>query len=304
MIHLQPTDCRKNMEAWKKQWGARQWAAFFETKKLPVMTRTKQQVHTTIEQRGEQLAPQDLASIALGDPLLCLQLLREAERIRSTRLGTETTTVLHAVMQLGVDKVNRLLLDSNELGEDELEVTAGFTYVEARSALAARVALRWAPGRADLNPQEVALAALLNDSGELLLWLYAPELAQAALDELKSGRATRSAQAQSQACGFTFKELTMHCAELWNLPALLLKLLQGAASERAQLTRICTDVARHAMSTDDTADQALVADLLSVRKLMPHASFNWLVESLSELEIERRQHLIDLAESAQQQDSE
>lgn len=288
------------MEAWKKHWGASQWAAFFETKKLPVMARTKQRVSATVEQRGEQLAPQDLAALVLDDPLLCLQLLREAERIRSSRLGTETTTVLHAVMQLGVDKVCRLLLDSAEADAS----AAGFAYVEARSALAARVALRWAPGRADLNPQEVALAALLNDTGELLLWLYAPELAQAALDELHSGRASRSAQAQSQACGFTFKELTMHCAEIWNLPALLRRLLQGAASERALLTRVCTDFARHAMSPDDTADQALAADLLAVHKLMPHVSFNWLVENIGELDIDRRQRLAALAESTHLQDAD
>lgn len=291
------------MEAWKKQWGAPQWAAFFETKKLPVMLRTKQQVHSTLEQRGERLAPQELAALVLGDPLFCLQLLREAERVRSARLGTETTTVLHAVMQLGVDKVSQLLLDSDAV--DTATATAGFAYVEARSALAARVALRWAPGRADLNPQELALAALLNDTGELLLWFYAPELAQAALDELHSGRASRSAQAQSQACGFTFKELTIHCVTLWNLPALLLRLLQGSASERALLTRICTDFARHAMSRDETADLALLADLQAVRKLMSNVSYGWLLENISELDIERRQHLIALAESApqkQQQD--
>ncbi|MBV2235712.1 MAG: HDOD domain-containing protein [Sterolibacterium sp.] len=282
------------MEAWKKHWGASQWAAFFETKKLPVMMRTKQQVNAAVEQRGEQFAAHDLAALLLDDPLFCLQVLREAERVRSSRLGTETTTILHAVMQLGVNNVCRLLLDSSEVDAD----SAGFAYVEARSALAARLALRWAPGRADMNPQEVALAALLNDTGELLLWLYAPQLAQAALDELHSGRASRSAQAQSQACGFTFKELTMHCAELWNLPGLLRRLLQGSASERALLTRICTDFARHAMSHDETADQALVADLLAVRKLMPNLSFNWLVESIQELDMDRRLLLVAQAESA------
>ena len=80
------------METWKKHWGAHQWAAFFETKTLPVLGRTKELVATLEEQQAEELAPHDLALVVLGDPLLCLQLLREAERIRTNRLGNETTT--------------------------------------------------------------------------------------------------------------------------------------------------------------------------------------------------------------------
>lgn len=279
------------METWKKHWGANQWAAFFETKKLPVLGRTKELVATLEEQQAEALAPHDLALVVLGDPLLCLQLLREAERIRTNRLGNETTTTLQAVMQLGLDNVKKLLIGSAEIDT----ANAGLSYVEARSALAARIALRWASGRADLHPAEVALAALLSDTGELLLWLYCPELAQAALEELRSGRARRSAQAQTQACGFTFKELTIRCAEIWNLPTLLRKLLQGAESERALLTRTCTDFARHLMNADASADEALASDLVEARKLMPGASLEWLLEDVAEIDADRKQRLIDRA---------
>lgn len=285
------------MEQQRKHWGVNQWAAYFETRQLPVMQRSKEQVQQLIEQQGDELAPHDLALLVLDDPLLCLQLLREAERIRSQRLGNETTTPLQAVLQLGMDKVCKLLLDSAtaEAG------TGGFSYVEARSALAARMTLRWAPGRADMNATELALAALLADTGELLLWLYAPELAQAALDELHSGRASRSAQAQGQVCGFTFKELTLRCAETWNLPQLLQRLLRGEASERAMLTRICNDFARHVMNPDAGSDLALADDLVHARKLMPNISLEWLLDKVSELGLLRKQQLLQLA--AQQEAS-
>ncbi len=281
------------METWKKNWTANQWAAFFETKKLPVLSRSKELALALEEQEGEQLSAHDLARVVLGDPLLCLQLLREAERIRTNRLGNETTTTLQAVMQLGTDNVKKLLLNSDEIDE----ATPGLRYVETRSSLAARIALRWAPARADLNPVEVALAALLSDTGELLLWLYAPELAQAALDELHSGRASRSAQAQSQACGFTFKELTIRCAEIWNLPGLLRKLLQGAESERALLTRSCTDFARHLLNPDVSSNEALASDLVAARKLLPTASFAWLLQNIEELDEQQKQALAERAEA-------
>lgn len=281
------------MEQQRRHWGVNQWAAFFESRQLPVMQRSQEEVQLLIERQGDELAPHDLALLVLGDPLLCLQLLREAERIRSQRLGNETTTPLQAVLQLGIDKVCKLLLNSNtaEAGTD------GFSYVEARSALAARMALRWAPGRSDMNATELALAALLADTGELLLWLYAPELAQAALDELHSGRASRSAQAQTQVCGFTFKELTLRCAEIWNLPQLLQRLLRGEASERALLTRICNDFARHVMNPDAGSDLALADDLVNARKLMNNVSFEWLLDKVSELGLLRKQQLLQMAEA-------
>lgn len=292
------------MEAHKKHWGVNQWAAFFETRRLPVMAHTKQRLCELEEQAGETLSPNKLATAALEDPFLCIQLLREAERVRTRRLGNETTTTLQAVMQLGVDHVKKLLLDSeeadsNQHNQHDQHDRRGLLYLQTRAALAAHIALRWSAGRADLNPAELALAALLSDTGELLLWLYAPELTQAALDELHSGRATRTTQAQIQACGFTFKELTNRCAELWSLPSLLRKLLQGAESERALLTRTCTDFARHLLNPDANSDKALAADIVSARKLMPNVSYAWL---LSEIDItlldeERKQRLIERADN-------
>lgn len=285
------------MDDRQRQWGINQWAAFFETRRLPIMERSKQRVLALDEQEGDALSAHELALVVQDDPLLCLQLLREAERLRTRRLGNETTTTLQAVMQLGVDKVKRLLLESEEVDPSN----TGLCFVESRSALAAGIALRWASGRSDMRPGELALAALLSDIGEILLWLYAPELAQAALDELRSGRATRSNQAQQQVCGFSFKALTVRCAELWNLPDLLLKLLQGAESERALLIRACTNFSRHLTHRDEHAELALASDLVDARRLMPHVSYEWLlsaVEGIDWLADEgERQALLALAES-------
>ena len=44
--------------------------------------------------QGEMLSAKDLSSIVLRDPLLCLRLLREAERAKSHRLDRETSGVL------------------------------------------------------------------------------------------------------------------------------------------------------------------------------------------------------------------
>ena len=252
------------------------------------MARSKRMLRSLEESEGELLSAKDLSSIVLLDPLLCLRLLREAERTKSHRLDHETTTALAAIMQLGVDEFRTLLLSSSEIEE----ANAGLLEVEARATVAARAAQRWAGGRMDLNPEEVAVAALLADAGELLLWVYEPELPQAAKEELLAGRATRSPQAQLQACGFDFKQLTMRCAEIWKLPLLVVQLLRGVDSPRANLTRICSNVARHVLESSETSNLALASDLLEVHGLMPAVSIDWLVEGLVTLPDERKAELI------------
>lgn len=273
------------MDAWKSRWGAAQWAAYFEHQALPVLPRSKQLLAELEASAGELLSPKDLSDIVLQDPMLCLLLLREAERRKSSRLGRETTTALAAILQLGVRQFSRLLLSSPEIDEGN----AGLIKVEMRASLASHIARAWSTGRMDINPDEVAVAALLGGTGDLLLWAYAPEIPARAEAELHSGRARRSAQAQQQACGFTFKELTLLCAERWHLPALLIQLLRGADTLRARLTRTCSNTARHLLDDSETATQALTCDLVEAAELVPNASLEWLASALPMLSEARRE---------------
>ena len=279
------------MDAWKFRWGIGQWAAFFENQKLPVMLRSRQMMTALEEERGELLSPNELSDIVLLDPLLCVCLLRQAEREKSHRLDNETTTALAAIMQLGVDEFRSLLLSSPEIEEGNKCLLE----VEARATLAAQIALRWARGRQDLNPEELAVATLLADIGELLICAFQPELARAAQEELISGRAHRSSQAQMQTCGFDFKQLTMRCAELWQLPSLVLQLLRGSESTRAQLTRIASNTARHILDDSDTNILAISADLAEAHKLMPGVSLEWLIDELVMLPEDVRTELLTRA---------
>ena len=279
------------MDAWKSRWGVGQWSAYFENQALPVMRRSKLLMTQLEAAEGEMLSPRDLSDIVLQDPLLCLCLLREAERRKSHRLDHETTTALAAILQLGVDEFRKLLLSSPEIEDGN----KGLLAVEARARISAQIARVWATGRMDLNPEEVAVAALLAGTGDLLLWVYAAEVPQKAEDELLSGRAQRSAQAQMQACGFTFKQLTLQCADRWKLPALLVQLLRGVESLRAELTRISSNAARHVLDDSETSTAALANDLVEASRLIPNASLDWLADGLDMLPEERRSGLLETA---------
>lgn len=259
----------------QRHWGVDQWAAFLSAREIPCMSRSKTRLLELETERGEHLSANDLAELAGADPFLCLQLLRQAEGHRAQRLGHETTTPVAAVMQLGTDSFHALLHNSPETDEENI----GLATCEARSHLASRIALRWGMQRGDISPDEVAMATLLAEIGELLLWNFAPELPLAALETLKSGRAQRSAQAQLDTCGFRFKDLTLKCATIWHLPPLLTQLIRGIDNTRANLSRCCADTARH-LSSGGPFDPALPTDIAEAKQIIPGAPLDWLTEQL------------------------
>ena len=259
----------------QKRWGVDQWAAYLSSQALPCMPRSKSMLLQLESALGEQLSARELADIAGGDPFLCLRLLREAESHRVRRLEHETTTPLGAVMQLGTDTFRRLLLDSPETDE----TIVGLAGCEARAFLARHLALRWGIARADISPDEIAMAALLSEIGELLLWLFAPALPEAADAALHSGRAARSLQAQLDACGFRFKDLTLKCALIWHLPPLLTQLIRGVDNTRANLSRVCVDAARH-LTSGGPDDPALPSNIAEAKHIIPGATLEWLAEQL------------------------
>lgn len=278
------------ISGYQKHWGVDQWAAFLSTQELPSMLRSKMLMSALEEQKGDELSSKELSDIAYGDPFLCLRLLREAEKKRSRKLGRDTTTPLAAVLQLGVADFRQLLANSPEADA----TNAGLAACDARAVLASQLAIHWGAARSDIAPDEVGLATLLSETGELLLWAFAPELPQTAFDFLASGHAQRSADAQMLACGFRFRDLTLKCAQIWELPLLLVHLIQGKDNIRANISRLCVDTARHLVAGPD--NPALPSDLAEARRLIPQVSLSWLATRLMGLDDEQLETVIRKAE--------
>jgi HD-like signal output (HDOD) protein len=275
----------------QKRWGVDQWAAYLTAQDIPCMPRSKQLLRALEEVKGEELAPAELADIVFGDPFLCLRLLREAEKRRTHRLGHDTTTPLGAVMQLGVKTFRNMVLGSSEVDDTDL----GLMACESRAVAASKIARMWGRARSDISPDEVAMAALLAEIGELLLWHFAPDLPQAAQDALTRGRAPRSALAQDQACGFRFRDLSLKCATVWALPPLLIQLIRGVDNVRANLCKLYLDTARHLVAGAD--NPALPDDLAQAQRLIPQASLEWLAEHMLGLNEERQATVIHAAQA-------
>lgn len=281
----------------QKHWGVDQWAAFLTNQTLPCMGRSKLMLRALEQTQGEDLSAADISVLVLSDPFLCLRLLREAEKRRIHRLGHDTTTALGAVMQLGIKTFRNLLLGCAEIDDHRL----GLLACSSRAVLASQIAQMWGRARGDIAPEQVALAALLAETGELLLWHFAPELPQAAQDALKNGTAVRSAEAQEVACGFRFRDLSLKCATVWDLPPLLIQLIHGTDNVRANLCKLYLDTARHLVNSAD--DPALPDDLAQAKRLIHGASLEWLASHMNGLNEERQAKLIEAAQWLLDQES-
>ncbi len=269
-------------------WGAPQWAAWLEYKDLPIRSASKAALASMEEGGEENRSGHDYAALLLDDPLLALRLLREANRRMPRRLARDITTPLGILLALGTEQFKRQILAAPEVAGGN----QGFMATEQRASLGARIAFAWGSLHHDLDQGELALAALLADAGEIELWAFVPELPEKALDELHAGSAERSDQAQRQACGFAFRDLSLELIERGGLPLLIKQLIRGDDSLRARLARHAIDAGRHLGYGAE--DPALPHDILAVSQLT-HSSLVSVVHGLPMLSEEQRETLVNAA---------
>lgn len=235
---------------------------------------TREALTDLLESHRDAIAPRKLAGLVLADPYLALKLLRRVESRRSTRLGRETTTPLASVLHAGLDEMAEVIMT----GTSVEAVSAGQTECHRSASMASALARDWAAMRADIAPGEVAMAALLAETGELLLWHFAPELPDKVLEEMRAGRAIGAVQAQHQVCGFSFKEMTLALAESMQLPKLITLLIHGTGTLRANIARVASETARHITANPEHPE--IPVDIVRIRELLPRASLRQLLGPL------------------------
>lgn len=262
------------LTAHQKNWKVDQWVAYLKVQDIPIMPRSRYLILAMAEGGDQLSSPKELARIVTGDPFLALRSLRYAEARRSRRLGSDTTTPMASLMQIGVDGLLEIARDS-PLCDDSL---VGLVECEFSSASASYIARAWSAHRADVSPDEIALAALLADIGEMMLWHFATEIPECVQGEAKSGRALSQLQAQLQGAGFSFKALSLALAEAWALPPLITQLIRGVDSVRANIARLASATAKHIQTNPE--NPALPSDIISVRDFVPASSYRSLLAPL------------------------
>jgi HD-like signal output (HDOD) protein len=254
------------MQPYQWQWGINQWVEYLKDKDVPVLPTTRAvlaALQEGEEEKRDSLSARDLTDIVYADPYLALKLLRRAEERRSRQLGHDTTTPLGAVLQTGYDELQEIVAASP--ARDDL--LPGCHTCESRSVLAATIARAWANRRVDVSPDEVSMAALLVETGELLLWHFAPELTDKETQVRDWNERFWALMHRPSDIEFTFRQLTTALAQAWGLPNLVVMLIKGTDTPRANIARLAADAAK--LVTLDPELPSLLALLQEVTKVVP-----------------------------------
>lgn len=250
--------------------GIEAWTEFLVEQEAPVLRQT---VHAIAEAREhvDRIHVREIADIVLRDPMMTARVLRFSARHRGRRQLQDLSTIEHAVMMLGVEPFFHHF-SQFDVVEDHLtsqpQALLGMLQVVRRAQRAMRYAQDWATWRCDLNCEEVAVAALLHDLAEMLVWCNAPEHALKIQALQKASPAMRSTDAQTSVLGFTMNDLQALVCRKWELPELLLTLMDDAFCEKPRVknVKLAVDLARHSAHGWD--NPALPDDFRAIAALM------------------------------------
>lgn len=250
--------------------GIADWLAFFSSVDLPVLRQTVRHLDQA-RACADRVSSREITDIVLQDPLLAVRVLAYIQAFGGRHLHRDITTIGGAVMMLGVEPFFREF-DNLPTIETTLKThpiaLLGVLQVILRTQRASRYARDWAYVRHDLNSEEVALAALLHDLAEILLWCFAPTQAIAIRSRLLAEKTLRSAAVQEETLGFPLSALQLALCHAWHLPELLTTLMDDANAHlpRVQNVRLAVDLARH--SINGWTDAALPDDFAAIQSLL------------------------------------
>ena len=246
------------------------WVLFFSNAEMPILRQTVRRLDEA-RQNIDQISGRDIANIVLQDPLMAVRVLAYIQPFRGKHLRSDITTIANAVMMLGIEPFFRKFespVTVEAMLKSEPQALLGVLQVIRRVQGASRYAHDWAFDRHDLNIEEVALAALLHDLAEILLWCFAPHLALEIRALRQANRTMRSRAAQAQVLGLSLFDLQQALCSAWQLPELLNTLMDDANAElpRVKNVILAVNLARH--SAEDWNDPALPDDLAAIEQLL------------------------------------
>ncbi len=182
------------------------------------------------------------------DPGMAVALMRLIRTLPNRHLKAEVTTIGHALLMVGIDRLKELLRALTTLDRvtnQQSHRSLRRTY--ARALLGAHLAYEVARLRRDLEPDEVYLAALFHSLAEMLLWQAAPGK-MLELEGHAWQREIGREEAETVVLGCSLGDLTRALARRFGLPTLLEHSLHPEAAEnpRIHAIQLAVRIAREA----------------------------------------------------------
>lgn len=250
--------------------GLEKWVAFLGHAEIPVLGKTARDL-AALREDAEKLSARSVARVIARDPMMTVKLLRYLQQHKHRSQITEVVQIEQALLMMGVDAFfNRLppqpLMD--ELLNGQKEALSCLLRVVGRSNRASAYALDWAVRLRDLHFEEIRIAALLHDLAEMLMWCFSPADMLKIRAMQQQDKTLRSHIAQEEVLGFSLVSLQSALAREWELPKLLLTLMDDncAKQQRVRNVILAVNFAHHFANGWD--DAALPDDYKDIGELL------------------------------------
>lgn len=273
--------------------GAGPWVEHFRQIEIPVLRHTVQQLNE-LRDTAETINTRKLANIIEHDPLMTLRVFRTMQERRSRSQSADITTIERSLVMLGIqgfyESIENLPIIEQQL-KGYPKAMLGLLKVIARSRHAAQWARDWALLRQNVSFDEIAMASLLHDLVEILMWCFAPNLASRARELMAADPERRSNSIQQEVFGAPLDEIMAELITHWGLPPLLRTLMDPADAETGNVrnVKLAVDLARHTANGWNNA--ALPDDYRAIEALLHigHSNFLERIGAPEELVLAARQ---------------
>jgi HD-like signal output (HDOD) protein len=204
----------------------------------------------------------DLQRILSRDPGFTLAIFRLFNALPQPP-REPVSNLAHAIALLGIEptsQADRALPDLHK--QLSAGARAALYDCYSRAGHAAWYAYSWGHDLRLGNPEEMAIAALLHELAEMLLWTYADRQMGQLTALIRRGMP--QTDAEQQVFGFSLRHLSLQLAEQWHLPPLTAQALQpvGAFQARSLAVMLASALARetshdwHSEQSDDLIELA------------------------------------------------
>jgi HD-like signal output (HDOD) protein len=250
--------------------GLASWVDFLTRSDLPVLKQTARDLEALREDQNK-LSARAVAQVIAVDPMLTVKLLRYLQQHKHRSQTSEVSLVEQALIMLGVEaffnKIPAKPLVQDVL-KGHMDALVQLLHVLHRSHRASEYAYDWAVRLSDLHYEEVRIAALLHDLAEMLMWCFAPQQMMQIRAMQQQDKTLRSRAVQEEVLGFALGDLQKALITQWELPELLLTLMDDQNSQKPRVRNVllAVNLARHSANGWD--DAALPDDYKDIGELL------------------------------------
>jgi HD-like signal output (HDOD) protein len=242
-----------------------QWTGVLCDQEMPIFSNTAQNIYRSLDDKHK--GAMELASIILQDPNLTAKILKVSNSVHYNPSRQKMNTISRAIVILGSNVVRELTVacsffESIISPENKHRANKEIAHAIHAAVQAKEIAIACN----DPSPEEVFIAALLNNIGSIAFWCFGGKQCQYIAELLQSGSFSTE-QAENKVLGFTLKELAISLSKSWNLGGLIEESIANPSSSqlRPQIVHLAKEIT---LAVDDGWEsEAMAACLGKLEKL-------------------------------------